>query len=280
MRIRTVAVAALLVVAGCSAAPSLPGTDDPTATVTPVDVPADYDYAPGVTDAGVTDPATLAEAHESVIADSSYRLRANRTVRYANGTLREQLLVDVALAADGTYLATTATRGPAAPVFLGRPPANGSYWSNGSVYVRKLTRDGETTYTEFEPPSSGAGTWRYWTRTVPFGGEQATPSGFYRSLFASVPTSVDGETTAENATAYRLVGDSRAENRFADELSDVRDVRLVATVRRDGLVVSLSLRYVGELDGATVRVSRTVRYRDVGATTVERPSWYERAVGG
>jgi hypothetical protein len=279
MRTVPVAVAAVLLLAGCNAAPSLDGTT-PTETVTPADVPADYDYAPGVTVDGVTEPATLAEAHERVLAETSYRITANRTVRDANGTLREQLLVDVAVADDRTFLASAATRGPAAPVFLGRPPANGTYWSNGSVYVRKLTRDGGTTYNEFEGPSSGAGTWRYWTRTVPFGGEQATPERFYRSLFAAVPTRVAGESGAGNATTYRLVGDAVVTERFQTEVTDVRDVRLTATVRQDGLVQLLTLRYVGEVDGTPVRVERTVRYRDVGTTAVERPPWFEKAVGG
>lgn len=279
MRVTPVVVAVLLL-AGCSGPPTLTDPDPTTATVTPVDVPADYAYAPGVTEAGVTEPDTLAVAHESVLAGSSYRITSNRTVRYANGTLREQLLVDVALAADGTYLASAATRGPAAPVFLGRPPANGTYWSNGTVYVRKLTRDGRTTYNQFETPGSGAATWQYWTRTVPFGGEQATPRRFYESLFAAVPVRVVGEVSAGNATTYRLVGEEPRTTQFVDEVADPRNVRLVATVRDDGLVESLSLRYEGEVDGATVRVVRTVRYRNVGSTTVERPPWFEKAVEG
>ena len=276
MRTVTVAVAVGLLLAGCNTVPSLDGPTSPTTTVTPVDIPAEYDYAPGVTTEGVTDPGALAAAHERALADSSYRVRATRTVRHANGTLRAQLLVDVALDQNRTFLASAATRGPAAPVFLGRPPATGTYWSNGSVYVRRLTRDGETTYTAFEPPGGGAGTWRYWTRTVPFGGGQATPGGFYRGLFTAVPTRLADETPG--AEPYRLVGDT-ATAPFQTEVTDVRDVRLVASVRRDGLVQSLTLRYAGEIDGTTVRVERTVRYRDVGTTAVGRPPWFEKAVG-
>lgn len=280
MRAVTVVVV-LVLLAGCNGAPSLDGPGSATTeTVSPVDVPADYAYAPGVTDAGVTDPLVLAEAHESVLVNTSFRLTANRTVRYANGTLREHLSVDVAVTADGTYLASAATAGPAAPVFLGRPPANGTYWSNGSVYVRKLTRDGRTTYTRFEPPGNGAGTWQYWTRTVPFGGEQATPGAFYGALFADVPSQVDGQTRTDDGTAYRVSGTSATSSRDADELRDVGNVRLVATIRDDGLVESLSLRYQAVVDGQPVLVERTVRYRAVGSTAVERPSWFEKAVEG
>lgn len=279
MRVVPVIVAVLLLT-GCSGPPSLSEPDAPAATVTPVDVPADYAYAPGVTEAGVAEPDTLAAAHEAVLAGSSYRITSNRTVRYANGTLREQLRVDVMLTADGTYLASAVTRGASAPVFLGRPPADGTYWSNGTVYVRKLTRDGRTTYNQFDGPTSGAGTPQYWARTVPFGGRQATPRGFYSSLFAAVPAEVVGNVSTENATAYRLAGEAARAGGFVDDVADPRNVRLVATVREDGLVRSLSLRYAGVVDGEPVRVVRTVRYRNVGATAVERPPWFEKAVEG
>lgn len=280
MRAAPIVLAVLLLLAGCSAAPAVEREDPATTTVTPVDVPADYDYAPGLTTAGVTEPATLAEAHTTVLAGTAYRLTADRTVRYANGTLREQLRLDVALSADRTYLATAATRGPTAPVFLGRPPANATYWSNGTVYVRKLTRDGRTAYNDFDVPSSGAGTWRYWTRTVPFGGEQATPRTFYTDVFASVPVTVDGETTTGDTTAYQVSGDDLASPGFRTEVTDIRDVQLVATVREDGLVSSLTLRYAGTVDGDSVRVTRTVRYRSVGSATAPRPPWFQKAVEG
>jgi hypothetical protein len=170
-------------------------------------------------------------------------------------------------------------------VFLGRPPANGTYWSNGTTNVRALTRDGSTTYNEFGAPGSIGATWRYWARTVPFGGEQGTPQRFYTDLFASVPVEVvdrsqPNESATTDLTSYRLVGRRVAENQFAEEFSAVRDVRLVATVRADGLVTSMSLRYTADVDGATVDVVRTIRYRGVGTTTAERPPWFEKAVGG
>lgn len=280
MRVTPVALVVLVLVAGCSAAPTIDDPDSATSTATPVEVPPDYDYAPGLTTEGVTEPATLAAAHERVLDGSSFRLTATRTVRYANGTLREQLEVDVAVADDRTYLASAATHGPNAPVFLGRPPANGTYWSNGSVYVRKLTRDDETTYNEFEGPNSGAGTWQYWSRTVPFGGEQATPGGFYRDVFASIPVRIDSDTETEGHVFYRVSGTSLTDSRFDDEVTDVREPRLIAVVRDDGLVVSLTLQYEGEVDGSTVQVVQHVEYGSVGETTAERPPWFEKAVGG
>lgn len=270
----------LVLVSGCSAllddGPA--GAEGPTATVTPAPVPDDTELAPGVTRRGVEAPARLAQAHAEAVGGRSFVLTASRTVRYANDTLRSGLWVRVAVD-DRAHLAEAATAGPEAPVFLGRPPANATFWSNGSTHVRKLTRDGRTTYNEFGPPASGVATRSYWTGTVPFGGRQATPESFYRTLFESVAVGLAGETRSDATATYRLVGERVTNETFRFGATDVRDVRLVATVTDRGIVRNLSLTYVGEVEGETVTVSRTVRYRKVGETTVERPDWFERAVG-
>lgn len=266
----------LLVTAGCNV-PAGGGSGEPTRTVTPVPVPAEETLAPGVTDEGVVNPRALADAHAGVLAGTSFRLSVNRTVRGANGTLRDRLRLDLALAADRGYRAEAATAGPDAPVFLGTPPANATFWSNGSTYARKLTRDGETTYNTFTPVE-GAGTWQYWARTVPFGGQRASPRAFLTRTFRAVDTTVVGRADANGTTVYRLRGNTTTE-RLDAQIDDPRNVSLTATVTERGLVRSLSLRYVGTMDGEPVRVTRTVAYRDVGATTVERPPWLERAVG-
>jgi hypothetical protein len=272
----------LVVLAGCGAFGG-ESTRTPTPEVTPVPVPDDGVLAPGLTSEGVESPSRLAEAHARLVEERSFRLAANRTVRYANGSLRSHLSVRVATDTNRTYLARAETAGHAAPVFLGRPPATGVYWSDGTTFVRKLTRDGETTYNEFGAPTGGAGSWGYWTKTVPFGGGRATPESFYADLFAAVPTRVAGRITADESPAYRLVGTRTPgglRGAVGSGIEDVRDLRLDATVTDEGLVRSLSLSYAGRVDGEAVQVSRTVRYRNVGATDVTRPAWYARAVRG
>jgi len=272
---RRLLVCLLLATAGCNT----PGGSDAgaqTPTVTPVPVPAEETLAPGVTHEGVTNPRALADAHADVIAEPSYRLTVNRTVRDPNGTVRERLTLDLALASDRAYLVDTATAGQDAPVFLGTPPASATFWSNGSTYVRKLTRDDRTTYNQFTPVE-GAGTWRYWAQTVPFGGGRATPQAFLTRTFRAVDTTVVGRAAANGTTAYRLRGNATTE-RLEEGIADPRNVSLTATVTDEGLVRSLSLQYVGTIDGERVIVTRTVAYRNVGATTVERPSWFDSAV--
>lgn len=265
----------LLVTAGCNV-PEGGAADEPTRTVTPVPVPAEETLASGVTDEGVVNPRALADAHAGVLAETSYQLTVNRTVRGVNGTLRERLLLDLSLTADRTYRTETSTAGPEAPVFLGSPPANATFWSNGSTYVRKLTRDGKTTYNTFSPVE-GAGTWQYWARTVPFGGQRASPRAFLTRTFRAVDTTVVSRADSNGTTVYRLRGNTTTE-RLDESVAEPRNVSLTATVTEQGLVRSLSLRYVGTVEGERVRVVRNVTYHGVGETTVERPPWFDRAV--
>jgi hypothetical protein len=278
-RLEVVALAALLVTAGCSGLGPVSGDGTATSSLTPVPIPESDDreeLAPGLTADGVESPEALADGHAASLSNRSYQLAVNRTVRYENGTLREQLLLDLSVAADRSYVVETGTAGPEAPVFLGTPPARAVFWSNGSVYARQLTRDNETTYTEFQP-TDGAGTWRYWARTVPFGGQLASPRGFIETTFASVPVRITRRVPAGETVTYWVAG-----NQATGPLSDVSDpqaVDLRARVTTSGLMRSLTLSYVGTMDGETVTVRWTVRYEDVGNTTVERPAWIDRALG-
>lgn len=281
-RVLAVAVTVLLVLAGCSALAPGPEPSRPSTPVTPAPVPTDDrtdgELAPGVTTEGVVSSRTLAEAHVARLDDRSYGLVMNRTTRYPNGTLRERLRLNLSLGADRSYLVDTSTAGPAAPVFLGRPPASASFWSNGSTYTRRLTRGNTTTYTQFQP-TDGAGTWQYWARTVPYGGRGGNPRGFITRTFSAVPTRVTGRVADGDGTSYRLVG-TRATAPIELGIEDPREVELTATVTAAGLVRSLSLSYVGTVDGQTVTVSRRFSYERLGNATVERPPWVDRALSG
>lgn len=281
MRAGVAALVIAVVVAGCSGIPWVGdrGGGDPVVTPAPGDQ-ASPSAPPGVLSLQVVNPGELGRAHAGAIENRSYALTSNRTVRHANGTVRSRLAVDVSLDGDRAFRAAVSTAGPDAPVLLGEPPAEAVYWSDGTTYLRRLTRDGETTYTEFDPPSTWVGTWSYWAKTVPFGGRANRPATFYSSLFSAVPASVNGRTTLANTTHFRIVNDRDrpfTDRTFPGRVSSVRDLSLVALVDGDGLVRSLELRYSGTIDGEPVRVRHAVRYTDVGTTSVDRPSWYDRA---
>lgn len=277
-------VAAAVLLAGCGGLPMPDGGDGGPTVATPVSVePRAADSAPGVLDGQVASPDALGRAHADAIENESYVLTSNRTVRAPNGSLESGLAVEVAIDEERRFLATVSTEGPDAPVFVGEPPAEAVYWSDGSTYLRRLTLAGRTTYVEFGPPDTWVGTWYYWAKTVPFGGSAARPATFYAGLFGAVPDRVDGQRTLDGRRVVRIVNEGDrpfSDAAFPGRVESVHDVSMVALVDRDGLVRSLDLRYAGVVEGEPVRVHRTVRYAGVGTTTVERPAWYDRAASG
>lgn len=250
---------------------------------TPTDRPA----VPGVGAGGVDDPAALATAHVDALEATSYTIESRRTLRTVDGTLWSSLTLAVALTAGRTYLAFVATAGPNAPVLLGTPSARATFWSDGERYLRRFRRDGETTFNTFRPPNDHVGSWRYWVHTVPFADQGWGPETFYRTLFGNVPTRLAGSSTDGQADTYHVREDPSGslppDPRFAADVDAVRDLSLWARLAEPGVVSALDLAYTGDVEGddgtRTVDVGRTVRYRDVGETTVDRPSWYDRAVG-
>lgn len=250
----------------------------PAPSVTPTSAPGgESRYPSGLSRAGVSDPDALGRAHEAALVNESFTLTASRTLRATNGTLRSELTVTVSLGPDRSFLVNAETAGPDAPVFLGNPPARGTYWSNGTTYARRLARDDARVYNTFEPPGR-AGTWRYWTETVPFGGERDGPSAAFARAFAATETRVATPRERDGATRHRVSGD-RAVGAY-DVGTDPRDVRLTASVTPEGLVRSFALSYTATVDGAPVRVAWRVRYTAVGRTTVADPPWLDRALRG
>jgi len=268
-------VIAVIVTAGCGGFGFSDG-DDPSASVTPAPVPTSSatTYPPGVGSTGVTSPSLLGSAHGDRLNGTGYTLTMNRTVRYANGSLRSPLRVRVALDANRTYLTDISVRGHAAPVLLGRPPATASFWSDGETYLRRLVRDNQTIYNEYDPPDSYAGTWRYWVHAAALNGRPAadvtrTVAPFHTRTLQ--PQQSDG-------TVYVIRGDRLRENTSSTAWASRENATLVAHVTRSGLVRDYRTEYTTLTDGGEpVTVTRTVRFTAVGNTTVGPPPWRDRA---
>jgi hypothetical protein len=270
---RVVVVVVLLALAGCNGAVG----PQPTETVTPVPELAPEPVSPpGVSEEGVTDPEQVASVHGDRLAETSYTLTSTRTVRAANRTVLSHFSVRVELDEDRTYHARARTDGPWAPEFLGRPPATAEFWSDGETYLRKLTRDGTTSYDELEPGPQRISTWRYWTRTAAFGDHGGSMFRTVRDVMASFSWEVRAETVDET-TLYRLDSDEHTSTAFTpSEVTAVRNATATATMTESGVIRSIQLEYVGRVDGETVVVERTIRYDDLGNTAVDRPTWSDR----
>ncbi|WP_336357570.1 DUF7537 family lipoprotein [Haloarcula sp. CGMCC 1.6347] len=272
---RQLLVFIVVVTAGCGGF-GFSGGDDSATPVTPAPVPTDSatTYPAGVGATGVTSPSLLGSAHGDRLNGTGYTLTMNRTVRYANGSLRSHLRVQVALDASRTHLANISVRGPAAPVLLGRPPATASFWSDGDTYLRRLVRDNQTIYNEYDPPDSYAGTWRYWVHAAALNGRPAadvtrTVAPFHTRTLR--PQQSDG-------TTYVIRGDRLRENTSSTAWASRENATLVAHVTQSGLVRDYRTEYTTLTDGdEPVTVTRTVRFTAVGNTTVGPPPWRDRA---
>lgn len=268
-----------VILAGCGGA-VLGGDRSPPTTATATTNQSTILPPPGISSLRVLNPSALGRAHARAIENTSYVVVSNRTVSGPNGTLLSRLTTRIAVDDQEGFHARAETAGPEAPVFIGEPPAIGIYWSNGTVYLRKLSHGDRTVYTQYEPPNTWVGTRAYWAEAVPFGARNNRPATFYTAVFHAVPARVVGETSIHGTPVLRLEGtinETDTDADLPDDLDSISNVTLVALVDQDGLVRALDLRYVGTLDEEPVRVHWSVRYSDIGSTSVDRPSWYDRA---
>lgn len=275
---RPFVLAALLVLAGCS---GLAG--QPTATVTPAplppDTPARQSFPPGTGAQGVTDPLALANAHRGIVEGVSYTVLRSRTVRFPNGSLAARTTLDARFSANQSrFHLVYRVEGPSAGRF-DRTPIRVELWSDGDLLLQSLTVANETTRQQV--PSE-----TFSRRPSPFDETRGDQFGLrshdreVRLLFLGVDVTLT-RRTVDGTTVYRARGDAVRQRTALENLERVtapRNVHLNATVTSRGLVRSYDLRYDATLDGHPVRVERSVRFVDVNATTIDRPSWYGATV--
>lgn len=280
---RLLLVAALVVVAGCSSPASAPtgtGTGTATATATAAPVPTDRPsafLAPGVTPRGVVDPVALARAHRQTLGRTSVTVHVEESHRYANGTLRWRRTATQRVDARGRTV-----RSHYVGEFEGA--GRGSGLLSGFVRFPDATRVerytvGDGAYHRYRFPSGD--TW-YVGAASP--DPRLVDPGLV-PLFWAVEARVTAREVRDGTAYYRLEGSEVADpatfgrvfagGRFAD----VRDVSLEATADERGIVHRYRLTYtLVRADGVLVRGTESVRFADVGTTTVERPAWYAAAV--
>lgn len=262
-----VILALALLVAGCNA-PADPGS--PTRlTPAPLLETGPVEVAPGVTEAGVADPTALQDAHINRLANEGFTLRRVRTERYGNGTLRAQTTLVARFPGDGRYYVARTFAGPAhnrigtAERVLQYGDANGTVRlvraPNGTVLSRSVRR----------APSGAVP--RTGLLAAPFAGRTVTLVA--RGAAFGPPTPLDSRS------AYRLRADAVADRAAVRSLlsptlmDSLGNLTATLVVTEQGLIARLTIAYTVERDGEIIRVSRKVRYINVGTTTLDRPRW-------
>lgn len=270
------ALAGLAVLAGCggfatdgadrqTVSPAPVPSESPTASPTPTPAPT---VAPGVTTRRLVDPVALAEAHAARLQATNYTVRVNRTVRHANGTLRNRRRKVTRVADQGhRYRRQITVEGRVAPPPLRSPPGRVEQWSNGVWLVSRVTAGGGTSYRTLDPRQYDQV--RGYYRPLP------NPDALVIRLSA-----VETHVRAADGGGYRVAATRLADpDRFAlaERADDPRNLTLSLYVTPRGVVRAMHVEYEGTMAGEPVWVSRTVRYAGLGETTVRRPGWVDEA---
>lgn len=268
-----VALAVLLVLAGCSIGPG--GEPESIGSATPAPIPTDTPTptpareVPGLTLDGVVDADALAGAHERGLAAESYtydfegsRRLDNRTVAAYSGTLR-------ASRECGTYSYEAYHERPY-PSRLVQQYGNGSVALARSFTVNLSTVDPDAELSEPAPTpvTTGDGP-ALPCETRPFDPSRVEMMrALYRSIDFMVRARFDGYVlTATNGTVdVPLAGDPSVE-RLED--ATVRTARIQLT--ESGRVQSLFLSYAAETDEGAVEGVVSFRYGEIGDTRVVPP---------
>jgi hypothetical protein len=264
-----------IVLAGCNGL-VLGGDGTPTQTITPAAVPTDEptstplpELAPGLTGDGVVAPFTLGDAHASVLDGSSYTLHENVSVVYRSGMIYSSGTAETRITTDAGRYAVVRTGSQTRASF---PVIEERFWSNGNRTFSVRTSTDERTYA-IARGGDGPLPIRRVVAADPNNSERIA------TLFGAMETQVVGQTVRNGTQLYRVRG-SNLTSAFAldGEWKNPHNAVLVALVDPRGFVNEYHLNYTASIDGDPVRISRRVRYTDVGSTAVERPSWYEAAV--
>jgi len=220
------------------------------------------EFPPGLNESGVTDPLALVERHRATLRDTSYATSTSVTFRRPNGTLVSETETTARVAPDGElfYVASTGSETNAT-----RPLGVDHYrieaWANATDAVVADTFRGD------DPQ------FRHVAREdAPLGPD--TNWELLYSALGTAETELVGTVERDGETLYKVASGSPTGEAVLGEASDFS-----ALVGPDGVVHSFQTTQRSTLDGEPVLVSTTMQVTQVGTTTVERPDWYDRAVG-
>ena len=237
------ALALLVLFAGCtmptggpsstdSPAASAPADGETTASPSPTATPASERASPpGVTDSTLEDATALLAAHADALRETGYRLDVIRT-----GT-------QTTYVAEPDYGSYRVVPGPT--------NTNPAVWANGSVAVARETRGNETVYNR--PP-------RLWPSPARMTGSEALRTLFAAGEYTANGTAPCGDRTC---TVLRAEGSDRFEN-FSGR----------ALVHESGVVHQFHASYVVDGEGREFHLVLAAR----GNVTVSRPSWVGTAL--
>jgi len=248
---RTVAVVAMLALAGCSSAPGPAGTE--TETVTPAPVPEARGFAPGVT-AGGMNVSTVLTAHKRQLQNRSYTLTTTLAVRNQSMRAvqwRERSVTRVAPGTTPVAVTTTYSEPRAADGVV-----RTQLYYDGSTTRRSVTANGSVSVQRFDHRTSVDPT-----------NADLLGNVFFQLTDVRIRRGASGATVVSGTVRYpRLL--PTPPNVQANGRATV-----TASVRQSGLVERMVIGYDAGASENPTRVRLVTQITDRGTTTVERPTW-------
>lgn len=216
--------------------------------------------APGVTGDGVEDPYRLARAHEASLRNRSYTLRSVVTEQWPNGSMRSRIDSTLRVAnGHDRYVFEQRTRGS----FSGfRPPDRTMVWSDGNVTLLAIQQANSTAYSRYAMQL---------TLPIPTGSRSVV-----RYLQHEDDTHIR-QITIDGWVAYHIETVDRLNASTSED-----DIYVTAVVDSFGQIhrfnASLPAQYTEYSHVLSGRINTSLRYEELGRTTVRRPGWVDDAM--
>jgi hypothetical protein len=254
----------VLVLAGCSmpttSTDASPTRTAPTASAASTTTPSP---PPGISTDGIEDLPALIGAHTDALRGTTFTVRTQtvQTAVESNYT--------IVVEQTGRYNATAPLRGQTTlestvrgdlPETAVSPPARRRAYRIGERAAVRTTRNGTVTTRRVAPYDS----------PVKLSGAMARAT--LRTLSERNATTV--EQVRANGTVLYRVQAQLPPSQFR------RNASLEALVTESGLVTEVMTRRTLEFRSGTTRIERTVKYADVGETTVRTPAWFTERPNG
>jgi hypothetical protein len=267
--VRTAVLALCLVTAGCTGFIGSEGAAS-TETMTPAPVPDSppLQVAPGLTETGVADADALVRAHVAGLSNTSFTVEHRRAVDDVGGTRRVQQTTRAEISAGyRSYTAFRRVSGPSVTDQVIRTHSEDRraiQWILGDgTNSSRIVADGQGIGGPPRPP-----------RDALF--FEPTYHERVRALFlgANVTAVVPARAAVvklHGTRVFRVRADGAANrSRFPVTPAErVGDVSFTATVSPAGVVHSYGVQYTVVRNGTRLRVTESLRYTDLGVTTVD-----------
>ncbi|WP_336360621.1 hypothetical protein [Haladaptatus sp. ZSTT2] len=260
-------------------------SDDPKQSVsaTPLDVPEDPTYPPGVTENGIESVSTLLSAHKKALATQSVTVHeattATRICHRVNSTDGESFscegetviydgTIDARVANQSHYLFSTrskATRREHVDAYVLH------HYANGERIYTNQTRAENTTYQVQRNPNGDPIDPRNMLYLI---GNEGILTNYLHSMnIVSVEQIQDSPTQL-----YRITADGfeKPEEFIGSGDQTVSDGHLTLVVAENGAIQSYNSSYTTTDEQGRVHVEQSVSYENWGNTTVDASDWISK----